>query len=353
MIKVGFVLLSNLSIPAPSTRISVLNLFPFLIAGGIEPIILYEPDKGNETPNVDGLFDKIIDKNISIVYFQKVHGESVIQLTDQLTKKGIKTIYGVCDLVNLKMVQKTNKTIIVTDYLKSLHPKELQQKIHVVHDGIECPEIVKDPCNNLVASRANPLNAVLVTSVNLAELPVLSSIPNWLKITIVGRYPKPFIKRVRGYYWTFTSQQTAKEKYKYIKFLLNRRIKRVSWDPVTVYHEMKSADIGIIPIDQNKSHENGILPPSWKVKSENRLTMKMALSLPVIASTIPSYMSIIKQGNNGFLAKSEHEWLACLEALKEPKKRNEIGKCAREYAIKYYSMDEQARLFIKVIHSLI
>ena len=47
MIKVGFVLLSNLSLPAPSTRISVLTLFPFLKAEGNEPIILYEPEKGN------------------------------------------------------------------------------------------------------------------------------------------------------------------------------------------------------------------------------------------------------------------------------------------------------------------
>lgn len=352
-VKIGFVLLSNSTNPIPSTRIAVLNLFPFFRAVNIEPVIVYEPEQGNETPDVESIFDNIIDENINIVYFQKVHGNSVTQLVDKLSENGVKTIYGVCDLVDAVMAQKTDATIVVTDYLKSLYPQAVQNKIYVVHDGIEHPEIMKDSYSNHIASKSTPLNAVLVTSAMLTQLPLLDSIPDWLTVTIVGRYPKSLYSRIKVYYWAFSSMQTAEERKKFIKFLLNRKVKRISWDPIDVYQQIKSADIGIVPIEHIPAHKHGTLPPSWKVKSENRLTLKMAVGLPVIASTIPSYEPVIKQGDNGYLANSQSEWIACLEALKEPVKRIKIGKSARDCAIEKYSMDEQARLFIEVLHSLI
>jgi len=351
-IKIGFVLPSNSKKPIPSTRISVLNLFPFLIKSNFNPKIAYEPEVDNETPDVDHIYAFIISEGFKIIYFQKVHGDSVVKLANKLAKEGIKTIYGVCDLVNISMAEATNATIAVSEYLKSLYPPEIQHKISVVHDGLEHTDVYKTSWGNNRGSRSNPLHAVLVTSLSLSHLPVLESLPSWLKISIVGRYSNQTFQRLREYYWTFSKLKHSYKRQKYLKFLFSRKIERVTWDPVGVYEAMKQADIGIIPIDQFPVHDPNKIPPSWRVKSENRLTMKMSMGLPVIASPIPSYESVISQNKNGFIAHSTAEWIENLETLRDPQVRIKVGISARKSVIKKYSTEEQARLFIDSIRNV-
>src|SRR5215472_12826893 len=142
-IKIGFVLVSNSRRPIPSTRISVLNMFPFLRAENIHPEIVFEPQEVTEKPDVSHLAPRLKAGGFNIIFFQKVHGSSVEQLARQLSAAGIGAVYGVCDQVNAGMVAATDVTIAVTEYLKCLYPPELQSKITVVHDGIEHPEIFK------------------------------------------------------------------------------------------------------------------------------------------------------------------------------------------------------------------
>src|SRR5262245_11666393 len=136
-VKIGFVLLSNSAHPIPSTRIAALNMFPFLRAANFEPHILFEPVEPTETPDVSNLAEGVFREGFRIVVFQKVHGSSVSEFARRLSTLGIKSVYAVCDLVDLGMVAATDATIAVTDYLKSLYPPAYQLKIHVVHDGIE------------------------------------------------------------------------------------------------------------------------------------------------------------------------------------------------------------------------
>lgn len=353
-IKIGFILLSNSRTPIPSTRISVLNMLPFLRATNFEPHIVYEPESGDETPNLDHLLPDLVAENFQIVYFQKVHGASAERLAKQLSERGIKTIYGVCDLVDSGMATATDKTLVVTDYLKSLYPRELEKKISVVHDGIEHPEKIKTVINDTRGSATKPLKAVLVTSAKLDELPVIKSPPNWLEVSIIGNYPPRHERwqRIRESRWQLMAKEKPLEKAAYLKFLLNPRIKRVHWNPDDVYEQMLQADIGIIPIDTREVATNTQVP-AWKVKSENRLTMKMCIGLPVIATPIPSYLPIINQGKNGYLANSADEWLQYLDALREPKLRREIGENARLSVLTKYSQQEQANILIKTLHSLL
>ncbi|MBP6228963.1 MAG: hypothetical protein KA472_13605 [Pseudomonadales bacterium] len=93
---------------------------------------------------------------------------------------------------------------------------------------------------------------------------------------------------------------------------------------------MMHADIAIIPIKAEPAFNPGKLPPpGWIVKSENRLTMKMSIGLPVIASPIPSYLPVINQGVNGFLAQSPREWRSLLDQLRDPDLRGAMGAKAR------------------------
>src|SRR5262245_33422555 len=133
--KIGFILVSSVANPLPSTRISVLNMLPYLRRANYEPHICIEV--ASATPNIPGLAERLLAQEIEIAYFQKTHGPSVVKEVERLTKAGIKTIFGVCDLIDNEMARATNATIVVTEYLRSLYDPELHHKIFVVHDGIE------------------------------------------------------------------------------------------------------------------------------------------------------------------------------------------------------------------------
>lgn len=353
-VKIAFVLLSSSRQPLPSTRIAVLNMLPYMRSAGFEPHIVHEPDIGTEQPRLDGLAARLAAQGFRLVFLQKVHGPDVEALVRELKRLGIKTVFGVCDLVDAEMVSATDATVAVTDYLKSLYPVQLHRKIHVVHDGIENPWAQRTSWRDDRGSPSRPLRAVLVTSSRLTSLPVIARLPAWLEVVVVGRYPARSDRRgrLRELRWTLMGQP-FRARWRYLRFLLDRRIRCVAWDPMAVYEEMQAADIGIIPIERADAPAPQLPVPAWKAKSENRLTMKMSIGLPVIATPIPSYESIVEHGVNGFLAHSRAEWLVYLDALRDPRLREEMGQRARLSVQDRYSMDEQARRLIKVFREVL
>jgi glycosyltransferase involved in cell wall biosynthesis len=112
---------------------------------------------------------------------------------------------------------------------------------------------------------------------------------------------------------------------------------------------MAAADLGIIPVDMRFDPLPGRSVSWWQVKSENRLTMKMAMGLPVIASPVPAYKDVISQGDNGYLAESREEWMKCLDLLRDPDRRAAIGRRARDSVIQRYSKAEQARKLLAAL----
>jgi glycosyltransferase involved in cell wall biosynthesis len=329
-------------------------MLPHLMAANYVPQICHEPETNLEDPDVSGLAERLREQQIGIAVFQKVHGPSVLQEVRKLSTYGIKTVYAVCDLVDIEMARATDATIAVTDYLKSLYPPELQQKIAVVHDGIEHPEVCKTNPRPDRGSRKNPLRAVLVTSEDLHELPVIGAPPPWLEVTIVGRYAPAgqSWQRMREARWTLAKRSNARERLNYLRFLANGRIHRVAWDAHDVYEALRQADIGIIPIDTSPGPEPGEPSPRWKVKSENRLTMKMCIGLPVIATPIPAYEPVIAHRQNGFFARSREDWIDSLDMLRDPMVRRSIGRLARESVLTRYSIGEQARRLIETLRAL-
>lgn len=324
-------------------------MLPFLADQGYQTEILFEPKEDTETPTLDSEARRIMSRGCDIVYFQKTHGPSVERLVTQLNKEGVRTVFGVCDLVVPAMADKTDMTVIVTEHLKKLYPRELWEKIQVVHDGIERPEYVKTSYSDLRGSSKRPLRAVLVTSSAPHTIPVIETLPEWLSVTICAAYPAQRLHRLKQIRWQ--SQLLGwNERCSFAKFLLSRRIECRPWEPTDVYEQLTKADIGIIPIKADSS-DNPKRLRHWEIKSENRLTLKMSVGLPVIATPIPSYEPIVVQGTNGFLARGREEWMAALEALREPSTRIAIGQSARQAVIRRYSMEEQARLLIQALES--
>jgi glycosyltransferase involved in cell wall biosynthesis len=252
------------------------------------------------------------------------------------------------------MAGAADATIVVTEFLKTLYRPDLQSKIHVVHDGIERPDIRKAAWRDDRGSAANPLRAVLVTSVDLDHLPMIPEVPSFLEIEVIGRYPAQ--SNLRGRFnwarWTLMRKKSLTERRRFLKFLANRRIKRVQWHPETVYQRMAAADIGIIPVEIVNDPVPGAEISWWQVKSENRLTMKMSIGLPVIAGPVPSYLPVIDQGKNGYIAETSDEWLKCLEQLRDPRTRREVGESARDSVIRRFSKETQAERLIRILESV-
>lgn len=353
-LRIGFVLLSNSRAPIPSTRVSVLNMEPFLRDAGFTTGVAYEPPGANATPDLSGLDADELARRFDIVFFQKVHGPTVSGLARQLGQRGVRTVYGVCDWFDRPMCEAVDAIVVVTDFLGSLHPPEFQGKIHVVHDGIEHPEYSKSDWGHGKGSRMAPLKAVLVTSHTLERLPVLPYLPPWLDVTIIGHYPEQVsrLARLRAAAGRLRDQPNWRQREDYLRFALNPRIHCKQWHPTGVYDDLLRADVGIIPISPSKKIAIGLTIADWLVKSENRLTLKMATGLPVIATPIPSYEPVVEQGRNAYLARSSEEWMAFLEELRDPDKRRAIGEEGRTSVLRRYSQEEQGRKLISVLRGL-
>ena len=349
-LRVGLVLCSSSAQPIPSTRIAVLNMLPFFLSAGLQPRVLFEPLQPSETPDLTAVAALAINAGCDVVLLQKVRGLGAVALAHQLRAAGVRTVYIVCDLVDVPMVEATDATVVVTEYLRSLYPQRLMPRIHVVHDGIEQPSAGKDDWGSATGARHCPLKAVLVTSACLERLPVLGHPPAWLNVRIVGRYTRG-LRKWREMRWTWATQSAA-ERLERVRFLLDRRIECVPWDPEGVYREMMQADIAVIPVEAVAADTGASVPLAWQVKSENRLTMKMSMGLPVIATPIPSYETVIEHGVNGFFARSARDWEACLSFLRDPARRREMGLAARASVMNTYSMQAQAAKLISVLREV-
>jgi hypothetical protein len=344
----AFALLSPRHDPMPSTRIACLNLFSYLGAAGFSPEVRWEPPIPTEVPSAITA-EALIGRSLpDVVVLQKIRGPSVIKAVRELRALGVRCIWCVCDVVDNEMVAETDATVAVTQHLRSLYARELQRRIHVVHDGVEDEALV----STCVGEAARRPVALLVTSRELNELPVITLAPPKWRVRVVGRYPGSRLDRLREISWSLGGSDVRRVT-RALPALCDPRISRVAWSKSRLADAVKGAHIGIIPIEVSDADlAPGALEPSWRVKSENRLTLLMAAGLPVIASPIPSYESVIVDGVNGFLARSVRDWRRRLDALRDPQLRREIGPRARASVLPRFSKALQAERFIAVLRGV-
>ncbi len=101
-----------------------------------------------------------------------------------------------------------------------------------------------------------------------------------------------------------------------------------SWsleDECLLINEM---DIGIMPLPDDEF---------TRAKGGYKLYQYMAAGIPCVASPVGINSSVIHNGENGFLASTEEEWIKALQSLLiNSDLREKLGKKGREDARKYY-----------------
>jgi glycosyltransferase involved in cell wall biosynthesis len=353
--KLGWVLLSPPERPLASTRIAALNMMEDLSLAGFESVVLFAPPAPTERPQLPplpALLERALAEQVDTVVFQKVHGEPVLAYVAALKAKGIKTVFLVCDVIDAAMTAAVDLAVVVSPYLRSLYPIELQHKVRVVHDGIERIDLFKTVHSDHRGSRARPLRAVLITSAHLRSLADLGRPPSWLHTEIVGHYPAHPSKPAqwRAALHALRALADWRKRIDYLRFMAHPRISTTNWTEAYAYEALLRADIGVIAVD---TYDNRRQPPLWMRKSENRLTLKMALGLPVVASPVPAYLDVIEPGVTGFIARDPDDWRRCLEALRDPELRARMGVQARQAVQQRFSRHRQAQRLAELLDELV
>jgi hypothetical protein len=311
MKRVGWILIGNKDVP--SARIMGLNVDDWMNRNGIWSTLLYQPTVYNPfLPSVDAI-NEAIGNRFDYLIFQKVCLGKSLEYMRMAKEKGVKTVYILDDLISegIPLCKEADILVLGSNFINiALKAAGVDRDVVIMPDAYETPM-------NLCKSEYNP--------VGRKERVV------WFGTPL--HFPKaeelrPLVERLGYEYITISSVPEATKK----------------WSLDTVWEDTMTADIVLIPY-------SGVLPDYEKAKGNNRLTQSMVLGLPVIASPIPAYLPIIRQGKNGFIAfnNEQADFETYLKVLKNWTVRKIIGENARSDVIDRFSIDSIGNIWKEVL----
>lgn len=359
--KIGWVLSGSEVVPG--ARIQGFNIHGELCEQGIDSNILVAPDNYSLSLSRDDVdWQRWIQEGYSTIVFQKVFEGDTSYIGQSLRAAGIRTVYLACDLCGHNMVDTCDATIAVSSFLKKAFGRRRADRITVIPDGLEVPADRRKQEYRLVEK--DRLKAVYVGSAFPAPevLGELSTVADVADLTIVASQYEPhsdpaadsYHASVTGRAKNAGMMHPADSLAKVARQLLymcrrSRCIRRngdeivhnfVAWNKDTVCDVIMEHDVAVIA--------SFLASDPDMAKSSNRLTMFMSLGMPVIASPVPSYTEIVRDGENAFIASSRDDWIYALEKLREPGVAEIIGHRAREEVIEEFSLQATARKYLEV-----
>lgn len=110
-----------------------------------------------------------------------------------------------------------------------------------------------------------------------------------------------------------------------------------AWSAETEVEEIAQIDIGIMPTPDDE----------WsRGKCALKALQYMSLGIPAICTDMGANRDVVKNGENGFLAKTNEEWLTAFKTLiDDAALRRKLGDEARKTVVENYSMKRCAELF--------
>lgn len=323
MTKIGWILSGSKNVAG--ARIQGWNMHKEFLKRGISSEIISFKHFNYDLKFSKREVDEILKKDYDLIVLQKIQtGDKFGYLVEQAHKKGVKIIFIGIDSINIDFAIKCDSIIVVSEYLKKLIPKKEQKKTFLVFDSYEHPKEQYKKHND-----KKKLNLVFISNGIFSKFPQIEILPKNVSLTIIG----PPEERVRKFMPDKKMFTETPYKFKY-----------VVWDLKNVHKEVLKCDVGVIPY-RDKDLEKDFV----KRKSNNRLVLFMSLGMPAIVSPTPEYEKLIKQGKNGFIAKTPNEWHKFIELLRNnPKLRKGIGDEARKCVKEKFSLESQANLYLKI-----
>lgn len=121
-------------------------------------------------------------------------------------------------------------------------------------------------------------------------------------------------------------------------------VEAMKWRSETELEDLSEVDIGVMPLPDD----------AWsKGKCGLKALQFMALGIPTICSPVGVNTDIIQDGQNGFIAASEDEWVEKLSSLLVAQSlRERLGRAGRETVERQYSAKIQAPRVFEVFKSV-
>ena len=118
----------------------------------------------------------------------------------------------------------------------------------------------------------------------------------------------------------------------------------IQWTKETEVEDLQGIDIGIYPLVQD----------DWVLgKSGLKAIQYMAFGLPTVATDVGTTPRIIKHMVNGWLVRTDDEWVNALEALiKNPALRRKLGEAARLTVVDNYSINTVKSTYLSILNNL-
>lgn len=122
-------------------------------------------------------------------------------------------------------------------------------------------------------------------------------------------------------------------------------VEALPWRAATEVEDLRPLDIGIMPLPDDE----------WtRGKCGLKALQYMALGIPTICSPVGVNSEIIQDGDNGFLAATEDEWIARLtQLLHSSELRARLGLAGRTTVEAKYSATAQAPRVFEVLRSVV
>jgi glycosyltransferase involved in cell wall biosynthesis len=131
------------------------------------------------------------------------------------------------------------------------------------------------------------------------------------------------------------------------------RARSAAWDRIeyarwTLEHEieqLQSFDVGVMPLEDTAYN---------RAKEGFKLKQYMAVGIPVVASPVGKNVELVQEGVNGFLARTEDEWVEKLTLLaRDPELRARMGAAGRRMVEERYSLDVATPRLLELLRGVV
>jgi glycosyltransferase involved in cell wall biosynthesis len=233
-------------------------------------------------------------------------------------------------------------------YQRPLRDEDFQKFLRTLR---HCAAVVAG--NDFLASFAEACGRrtiVLPTPVDVAEYQIKKQVDSpgvtvgWLGLSdglAYIRHIQPALRRL--------SERFASLKLKIVSDkplqLDGVRVDNELWRTENEQQNLASFDIGIMPLWDSL----------WtRGKCGYKILQYMGVGTAVVASDVGVNNEIIRSGENGFLARTEDDWVNSIAALIEnPELRRTFGLRGRELVEKKYSLEHFAKVYVDLLRDIV
>jgi glycosyltransferase involved in cell wall biosynthesis len=118
------------------------------------------------------------------------------------------------------------------------------------------------------------------------------------------------------------------------------RVDRRPWSAETEVADLASFDVGIMPLSSD---------PFYRAHLGHKMIQYMAVGIPIVASHTTINATVVEQGVNGYLVKSDDEWVETLsKLLEDAEHRKRLGEAGRKMVEERFALERQAEVLANV-----